>query len=178
LAAAIVFSTFNAITLSPTLASLILRPPNATPDPIDRIFRFLFGWFFDLFNRIFGWIERRYGQFIEALTRIKPMIMIIFAAGLVATVFMYQVVPSGFIPEEDQGYFFVLGNSPSNTSLNYSRQQVADVGRVLEEMPEMQAFLGIAGNVSRAITTINIFSLLVSNPGRNVPVRINRFSLC
>ncbi|NCR72603.1 MAG: efflux RND transporter permease subunit [Microcystis aeruginosa LG13-12] len=146
LAAAIVFSTFNAITLSPTLASLILRPPNATPDPIDRIFRFLFGWFFDLFNRIFGWIERRYGQFIEALTRIKPMIMIIFAAGLVATVFMYQVVPSGFIPEEDQGYFFVLGNSPSNTSLNYSRQQVADVGRVLEEMPEMQAFLGIAGN--------------------------------
>lgn len=46
LSAAIIFSTFNALTLSPTLSSLILRPRNAPPDVIDKTFNFLFGWFF------------------------------------------------------------------------------------------------------------------------------------
>jgi hydrophobe/amphiphile efflux-1 (HAE1) family protein len=145
LAAAIVFSTFNAVTLSPTLASLILRPPGSPSDPVDRAFRLFFGWFFRLFNRVFGWIERRYGQLIEGLTRIKPLVILIFVGGLVATVFMFKAVPSGFIPEEDQGYFFVLGNSPSNTSLNYAREQVTQVNQVLQDIPEMESVLGIPG---------------------------------
>jgi hydrophobe/amphiphile efflux-1 (HAE1) family protein len=146
LAAAIVFSTFNAITLSPTLCSLILRPSGSPPDAVDRTFQFLFGWFFGLFNRVFGWIEGRYGQLIEGLTRIKPLILAIFVGGLVATVFMFGAVPSGFIPEEDQGYFFVLGNSPSNTSLNYTRQEVNQVSQIMQDIPEMDSVLGIAGS--------------------------------
>jgi hydrophobe/amphiphile efflux-1 (HAE1) family protein len=145
LAAAIVFSTFNAITLSPTLASLILRPPGSPPDGVDRTFQFLFGWFFGLFNRVFGWIERRYGQLIEGLTRIKPLVLAIFVGGLVATVFMFGAVPSGFIPEEDQGYFYVLGNSPSNTSLNYTRQQANQASQIMQDIPEMKSVFGIAG---------------------------------
>lgn len=62
--------------------------------------------FFRLFNTVFGWIETAYGNFINALTNVKSLIMIIFVAGLAATAFMYTVIPSGFIPEEDQGYFF------------------------------------------------------------------------
>ncbi len=145
LAAAIVFSTFNAITLSPTLASLILRPPGSPSDRVDRTFQFFFGWFFGLFNRVFGWIERRYGQLIEGLTRIKPIVLAIFVGGLVATVFMFGAVPSGFIPEEDQGYFYVLGNSPSNTSLNYTRAQANQVSQIMQDIPEMESVFGIAG---------------------------------
>jgi hydrophobe/amphiphile efflux-1 (HAE1) family protein len=145
IAAAIVFSSFNAITLSPTLASLILRPPGSPSDPLDRTFQFLFGWLFRLFNRVFGWIEQRYSQLIQGLTRIKLLILTIFIGGLVATVFMFGAVPSGFIPEEDQGYFFVLGNSPANTSLNYTRQQVKKVNQVLQDIPEMESVLGIPG---------------------------------
>jgi hydrophobe/amphiphile efflux-1 (HAE1) family protein len=145
LAAAIVFSTFNAITLSPTLASLILRPPGSPSDRVDRTFQFFFGWFFGLFNRVFGWIERRYGQLIEGLTRIKPIVLAIFVGGLVATVFMFGAVPSGFIPEEDQGYFYVLGNSPANTSLNYTRAQANQVSQIMQDIPEMESVFGIAG---------------------------------
>lgn len=145
LSAAIVFSTFNALTLSPTLSSLILRPAGSPPDIIDRIFQFLFGWFFKLFNKVFGWIEDLYGKFIQALTGIIPLILVIFIGGLVATFFMFGAVPSGFIPEEDQGYFFVLGNSPSNTSLNYTREQSAQASEIIQDIPEMQSVLGIAG---------------------------------
>ena len=145
LAAAIVFSTFNALTLSPTLASLILRPKNASPDPLDRTINFLFGWFFRLFNTVFGWIENLYGKLITTLTNIKLVIMIIFVGGLAATVFMYSIIPSGFIPEEDQGYFFILGNSPSNTSLNYTNKEVAQVNDILKDIPEVKGYLGIAG---------------------------------
>jgi hydrophobe/amphiphile efflux-1 (HAE1) family protein len=145
LAAAIVFSTFNALTLSPTLASLILRPKNADPDPLDRTINFLFGWFFRLFNTVFGWIENLYGNLISALTKIKLLIMMIFVGGLVATVFMYSIIPSGFIPEEDQGYFFILGNSPSNTSLNYTNKEVAQVNDILKDIPEVKSYLGISG---------------------------------
>lgn len=145
LSAAIIFSTFNALTLSPTLSSLILRPRNAPPDVIDKTFNFLFGWFFRLFNTVFGWIETAYGNFINALTNVKSLIMIIFVAGLAATAFMYTVIPSGFIPEEDQGYFFIIGNSPSNTSLNYTREEVNKVNGILAEIPEVKGYLGIAG---------------------------------
>jgi hydrophobe/amphiphile efflux-1 (HAE1) family protein len=145
LSAAIVFSTFNALTLSPTLSSLILRPTGSPPDFIDRIFQFLFGWLFKLFNLVFGWVEFVYGKLIEVLTHIKLLVMLVFIGGLVTTVFMFSIVPSGFIPEEDQGYFFILGNSPSNTSLNYTKDQVSDVNKILQDIPEVQSYLGIAG---------------------------------
>lgn len=72
--------------------------------------------------------------------------MLIFIGGLVATVLMFSIVPTGFIPEEDQGYFFIIGNSPSNSSLNYTRKQVEDINQILKDVPEMESYLGIAGN--------------------------------
>ncbi len=145
LSAAIIFSTFNALTLSPTLASLILRPKNAAPDFVDKGFQFLFGWFFGLFNKVFGWFETLYGTLLGGLTKIKTLIMIIFVGGLVLTAFMFTIVPTGFIPEEDQGYFFVIGNSPSNVSLNYTRSEVEKVNGILKNIPEIQSYLGIPG---------------------------------
>jgi hydrophobe/amphiphile efflux-1 (HAE1) family protein len=145
LSAAIVFSTFNALTLSPTLASLILRPQNAAPDFIDKGFQFVFGWFFGLFNRIFGWFEVLYGKLLDGLTKIKSLIMIFFVGGLVLTAFMFSIVPTGFIPEEDQGYFFIIGNSPSNVSLNYTRNEVEKINSILKNIPEIQSYLGIPG---------------------------------
>jgi hydrophobe/amphiphile efflux-1 (HAE1) family protein len=58
---------------------------------------------------------------------------------------MYQAVPSGFIPEEDQGYFLIIGNAPSNVSLRYAEDQVKQVEKVLGEYPDIEGYLGIAG---------------------------------
>lgn len=145
LSAAIVFSTFNALTLSPTLGALLLRPPGQANTIIDRGVNFLFGWLFRGFNVVFGAIEGFYGWLIEKLTQMRLLVMVIFIGGLLATVFMYQQVPSGFIPEEDQGYAFVIGQSPPDVSLSYTRNEVAKVNQILQDFPEIKSNLGIAG---------------------------------
>jgi hydrophobe/amphiphile efflux-1 (HAE1) family protein len=145
LATAIVFSTFNALTFSPTIASLFFRPPNSPPDIIDKGLNFGLGWFFAIFNRIFAAIFAFYENLIALFVRIRYIVLAVFVAGLCATVFMYQSVPSGFIPEEDQGYFFILGEAPPNVSLQYTNEQVEQVNKILDQYPEVQGYLGLSG---------------------------------
>lgn len=145
LSAAIVFSTFNALTFSPTMAALFLKPAGAKPGLIDKTIDFLFGWFFRLFNKGFGGLERWYSDVTDVLVRLKYVVIAVFVAGLVATVFMLNIVPTGFIPEEDQGLTILLGESPAIASLKYSEEQVAQVSKILDEYPEIDSYLGAAG---------------------------------
>lgn len=145
LSAAIVFSTFNALTFSPTIAALFLKPLGSRPGPIDRTVNFLFGWLFNLFNRGFGWVENRYGSLIEVLVKLRYLVIGGFVVGLIATIFMLKIVPTGFIPEEDQGLFIVLGEAPAISSLKYTEQQVAQVGKILDQYPDIESYLGAAG---------------------------------
>ncbi|SKB14501.1 Cation or drug efflux system protein [Planktothrix sp. PCC 11201] len=134
---ALVFSTFNALSFSPSMAGLLLRPKGESHGPL--------GWFFDRFNQGFGWVQEGYRKFITFLTRINALVMGVFVAGLVATVFMYQLVPSGFVPEEDQGYLLILFRAPDGVSLNYTAkasQQIVD--RVLA-IPEIESAFVVPG---------------------------------
>lgn len=145
LSAAIVFSTFNALTFSPTMAALFLRPTGAKPGWIDRIVNVLFGWFFRLFNLGFGWLERWYSGATDVLVRLKYVVVAVFVVGLVATVFMLKIVPGGFIPEEDQGLMILIGESPAIVSLKYTEDQVNQVGKILDDYPDIDSYLGAAG---------------------------------
>jgi hydrophobe/amphiphile efflux-1 (HAE1) family protein len=145
LSAAIVFSTFNALTFSPTMAALFLKPAGASPGLIDRVVNFLFGWFFRLFNRGFGALERWYGGVTEVLVRMRYLVIGLFMVGLVATVFMLKIIPTGFIPEEDQGLMILLGESPAISSLKYTEGQVEQISGILDEYPEIDSYLGAAG---------------------------------
>ncbi len=145
LSAAIVFSTFNALTFSPTIAALFLKPPGTRPGLIDRGVNFLFGWLFRLFNIGFGWLVRQYSSLIEVLVRLKYVVMAVFVTGLVATVFMLKIVPTGFIPEEDQGLLILIGESPAIASLQYTQEQVAQVSQILDEYPDIESYLAAAG---------------------------------
>lgn len=145
LSAAIVFSTFNALTFSPTMAALFLRPTGAKPGWIDRIVNFLFGWFFRLFNLGFGWLERWYSGVTDILVRLRYVVIAVFVVGLVATVFMLKIVPGGFIPEEDQGLMILIGEAPAIVSLKYTEEQVNQVGKILDDYPDIDSYLGAAG---------------------------------
>jgi hydrophobe/amphiphile efflux-1 (HAE1) family protein len=145
LAAAIVFSTFNALTFSPTMAALFLKPTGSAPGLIDKIVNFLFGWFFRLFNIGFGALERWYAGVTEVLVKARYLVLAIFVAGLVATVFMLKITPTGFIPEEDQGLMILVGEAPPMSSLQYSAGEVAKVGTILDDYPEIESYLGAAG---------------------------------
>jgi len=145
LAAAIVFSTFNALTFSPTLSALFLRPEGARPDAVQRLLNTGLGWLFGGFNRVFGGLVAWYGRTIEQLVRVRYLVFAIFVAGLVATYLMLTIVPTGFIPDEDQGLMIIQGEAPPTASLPYTRRQVAQVTEILQDYPDIESFLGAAG---------------------------------
>jgi hydrophobe/amphiphile efflux-1 (HAE1) family protein len=136
-AVSIAISTFNALTFSPSMAAILMRPSQIGRGPL--------GWFFNLFNRGFAWFTRRYVGLVSFLTHVKPMVVGVFIAGLVATVLMYRAVPTGFIPEEDQGYFFVIAQAPDGVSLKYTESVLERVAKEAIAMPEVRAAFAISG---------------------------------
>lgn len=137
IAFAVACSTFNALTFSPSISGLLLRQKKEATGPL--------GWIFDKFNQGFGWLQDKYGKLVSFLTRINVIVMGIFIAGLVATVWMYSLVPSGFIPEEDQGYFIVIYQAPDGVSLNYTSNAAAKIQKEIDEIDEIQSSFGITG---------------------------------
>ncbi|MEH1831127.1 MAG: efflux RND transporter permease subunit [Nostoc sp.] len=136
-ACSIAISTFNALTFSPSMAAILMRPAQTPQGPL--------GWFFTQFNRGFSWFTRRYVGFVSYLTHIKPIVIGVFITGLLATALMYKAVPTGFIPEEDQGYFFVVVQGPDGVSLKYTESVMDRVVKEVTSLPEVQASFMISG---------------------------------
>ncbi|WP_414515253.1 efflux RND transporter permease subunit [Nostoc sp. PCC 9305] len=136
-ACSIAISTFNALTFSPSMAAILMRPAQTPRGPL--------GWFFTQFNRGFSWFTRRYVGFVSYLTHVKPIVIGVFVTGLLATVLMYRAVPTGFIPEEDQGYFFVIVQGPDGVSLKYTESVMNKVVKEVTSAPEVRASFMISG---------------------------------
>ncbi|MEH1967598.1 efflux RND transporter permease subunit [Nostoc sp.] len=136
-ACSIGISTFNALTFSPSMAAILMRPAQTPRGPL--------GWFFTQFNRGFSWFTHRYVGFVSYLTHIKPIVVGVFITGLLATVLMYRAVPTGFIPEEDQGYFFVIVQGPDGVSLKYTESVMERVAKEVTSAPEVRASFMISG---------------------------------
>ncbi|WP_017324720.1 efflux RND transporter permease subunit [Synechococcus sp. PCC 7336] len=136
---AILFSTFNALTFSPTMSALLLQANQETNGSG------LLGRLFDRFNRGFSWIIDRYRGLMGNLNRAKALVMVAFVGGLALMVWMYQIVPTGFIPEEDQGYVLVVGRAPEGVSLDYTRNLASQIYEVTQDFPEVATFSGLSG---------------------------------
>ena len=128
-------STFLALTLTPTLASLLLRPHQA-------------GWLsriFGGFNRFQERLRHRYGQTIAYLVRVRAIVLGVFVVLLAFTGWLYLSVPSAFVPDEDQGYFITLIQAPEGVSLNYTSEVMEQVEAAILPMPEVRATFAVGG---------------------------------
>ena len=137
IAFAIAISTFNALTLTPTLSGLLLR---SRREPT--------GWrakLFNPFNDALDWLRDRYGSALQKLTRLKPFVIAAFAASLVLTAWLYTTVPSAFLPDEDQGYFITIIGGPEGVSLNYTSEVMAEAEEILLAQPEVRATFAVGG---------------------------------
>lgn len=137
IAFAIAISTFNALTLTPTLSGLLLRPRGE-----------LTGWrakVFTPFNRGLDWVRDRYGRTLTTLTSFKPAVLAAFVASLVLTGWLYSTVPSAFLPDEDQGYFITLFQGPEGVSLSYTSDVMSEAEALLLEQPEVRATFAVGG---------------------------------
>jgi HAE1 family hydrophobic/amphiphilic exporter-1 len=122
IAFSIAISAFNALTLSPALSALFLRPETrptgimgAILNPVEAVIRKIISW---------------YAIAVAWVVKWRYAFLVLFVAGLAATVYMYQKVPTAFVPVEDQGYFMILVQTPPGASLTYTTE-FADKGAQL-----------------------------------------------
>lgn len=137
IAFAIAVSTFNALTLTPTLSGLLLRRKM----PSRGIFAILFGWF----NKFLSGLENSYSNTIRFFTRIKTLILAGFVALLVLTGWVYQQVPQAFLPTEDQGYFITIVQGPEGASLQYTSDVMKEIENFYLDIPEVRATFAVGG---------------------------------
>ena len=132
IAFSIAISAFNALTLSPALSALFLRGEEARPRQLDflhiRPVSRAFAAFIHGADAFIAWLGSTYARVIHVALRLRYLLLLVFFAGLGATVWMYRSVPTGFIPQEDQGYFMVIVQAPPGSSLAYTTS-LAERGR-------------------------------------------------
>ncbi|MBW4539767.1 MAG: efflux RND transporter permease subunit [Myxacorys chilensis ATA2-1-KO14] len=138
IAFAIAISTFNALTFTPSISAILLRQT-------DSEGRGPLAWFFRKFNRGFGWVIDRYRSLVNRLIRVRMLVVGVFVLGLAATVMVYTSVPSGFVPDEDQGLFLGIIQAPDGVPLSYTEKVAATVSDTLSQMPEVETYVLIPG---------------------------------
>ncbi|MBD3854311.1 MAG: efflux RND transporter permease subunit, partial [Acidobacteria bacterium] len=116
---ATLFSSLNALTLSPALCGMLLRPSRERKKG-----------FFGLFNRILDSGTTHYGSIVKLLLRRSVMTAIIVGGLLVATYFGMIAMPAGFVPSEDEGYFMVAAQLPDATSLGRTEELLDEVSAI------------------------------------------------
>lgn len=124
IAFSIAISAFNALTLSPALSALFLRGEEERPRQLDFLhikpLSRAFAAFVHGADAAISWLGRTYAKMIHVALRLRYLVLLVFFAGLGATVWLYPRVPTGFIPQEDQGYLMVIVQAPPGSSLAYT----------------------------------------------------------
>ncbi len=137
IAISVLISAFNALTLSPALAALLLRPRKQA--------RGVFGRAGALFNRGFGRATDGYIAINHRLVR-KLVIPLLLLGGVsVLSLSLGRKLPSGFIPDEDQGYAIVGVQLPDGASLQRTRDVFKKVNEILGHQAGVQTYNGVAG---------------------------------
>jgi hydrophobic/amphiphilic exporter-1 (mainly G- bacteria), HAE1 family len=134
IAFSIAISAFNALTLSPALAALLLRPREGHSNP-----------FFAAINRLIRRGTRAYEAALHRLTNRKIVVMAVFFVGLAATYLVYKSVPSSFIPQEDNGYFFVVVQAPPGVSLEYTTKVMDRASAMISQSPDVEGNFSVPG---------------------------------
>ena len=145
IAAATLISAFNSLTLSPALAALLLKAHGGRRDLFDRFWNFALGWFFRLFNRSFEYTQKAYVGALRRTLRFSVVALLLYVGLLGLTAGAFKTVPTGFIPQMDQGYIIVTLQLPDGASLERTNQAVQRAGTVLREIPGIARTIGFSG---------------------------------
>ena len=137
IAISVVISAFNALTLSPALAALLLRPKKES--------RGLLAKFFVWFNRVFGSGRELYLRLSGALIRKSVLALVALAAFAFAGLVFARLLPSSFLPDEDQGYAFINMQLPNAASLERTAAASRDVEKILSDTPGVRYYTSVIG---------------------------------
>ncbi|HUS19011.1 MAG TPA: multidrug efflux RND transporter permease subunit [Terriglobales bacterium] len=139
-------SAFNALTLSPALAALFL----SGTEPKH-------GFFFTAFNRAVEKGTNKYKDTLHWMAGKRTVFVALFLVALALAYVVYQRVPRGFVPAEDQGYMIIIVQAPPGASLEYTSDVCAQVSNILQAEKDIQGVFAVAG-----------FSFVGSAPNRGI----------
>jgi multidrug efflux pump len=156
IASSTVISAFNSLTLSPALAAILLRPHSAKKDLPGRILDFTLGWFFRLFNAVFRWGTHRYTGLVGRALRGSAVVLLLYGGLLMLTVVGFRGLPKplaeaipeqhkrwgsldlnsglplGYIPNQDQGRFYIAVQLPDAASMERTQEAVDHIQSLVQ----------------------------------------------
>lgn len=134
IAISVVLSSINSLTLSPALAAIFLRPRKMA----DR-------GFFGAFNRKFNGVELAYESTVGWLIRRWVVAGVIFVVAIAAALWLVTTAPTAFVPDEDNGYFFVAYQLPAGSPLDRTNAVAAEARKIVAAQPEVDTVIEING---------------------------------
>lgn len=167
IAVSTVISAFNSLTLSPALCALLLDRAHGDKDKFTRLIDTLFGWFFMRFNRFFDRFSHGYSRLVGRLIRMTTLVLVLYA-GLCGLNFLaFEKVPTGFIPQQDQGYLILFAQLPDAASLARTQAVVEQATKIIletEGVNHVNAYSGFSilsgasqSNVATMFATLDSF---------------------
>jgi HAE1 family hydrophobic/amphiphilic exporter-1 len=135
IAFSISISAFNALTLSPALSALLLGRTHG-----EKI------WLFREVDKVISAITHGYQRSLRAFLRFRLVAVVLFLAGLGLTYVVFQRVPKGFVPNEDQDWFLIAVQAPPGASTEYTRSIEDQVQAIMQKDPDIQNIFAITGS--------------------------------
>jgi HAE1 family hydrophobic/amphiphilic exporter-1 len=172
IAMSVLLSAFNALTLSPALAGLLLRPMHAGGER-----RGLLGKFFGIFNRYWEEATEGFVRWSDVVIRKGAVVLLALVVCGVAGVFVAKRLPSSFLPDEDQGYGYVSMQLPVASSMERTSEAGAQVEKILANTPGVEYTTTVIGFnlLSFAQTTYNAFFFVTLKPWSDRKTREEQF---
>ena len=140
IAVSVLISAFVALSLTPALCSIMLKPSKAEGDKKNWLEKF-----FDKFNYQFNRLTLGYTKSVGAWIRRTPYVLIMMLVLFVGLFFLFKNKPTGFIPTEDEGRLFVTYEMPEATSTNRSIDMLKTIMSKVQALPEVNVVGGLAG---------------------------------
>ena len=139
LSVSVLISALIALTFTPALCALLLKPRS------ESALRGLLGRGFSLFNEAFERATKRYTGSVRRAIRRSLISLGVFGAIVVAAAFLIWQRPTGFLPEDDQGYLLMVVQLPAAASLQRTEKVLENIRDIVQKQPEVETMLGITG---------------------------------
>jgi multidrug efflux pump len=140
-----VISAFNSLTLSPALASRLLKPHGVAPDRVQQFANRLLGWFFRGFNRFFGRASEAYVGGVARTLRVAAIALVVYLGLIVLTYVGFTRVPRGFVPTQDKGYLVAFAQLPDAATLERTDAVIRKMSAMALEQEGVESAVAFPG---------------------------------
>jgi multidrug efflux pump len=145
IAVSTLISAFNSLTVSPALCGVLLRGEVKGGTRVNGLFDRTVGSFFRAFNRGFENVSHGYARLVGRIVRFTVIALILYVGLVALTWFGFKIVPSGFIPTQDEGFLIMSTQLPDSASLDRTEAVRAKVTEALSQVPGIDHTIAISG---------------------------------